>query len=312
MASFGLGALSRSLGSGLLSFPVTHFSQDMALDLDGQARHTDFLLSQQISALFAAGGTGEFFSLNDTELQAVTKVTLDGAAGKVPVLASAGYTTEVAVAQARMAERLGAAGVLLFPPYLMQAPQEGLLERAVSVCRSTELGVVYYNRGNGILDADTLARLAEKCPNFIALKDGTGSLERNLRIAGVLADRLVYIGGVPTAELYASAYKDIGFNTYSSALYNFAPRFALDFYHAVQSGDTAFITTGMTFLAPYLQMRDTLSGGAVAIVKAGMVATDRSAGPVRPPLMDYDATSISHLRALLAELPGSVVHHGEH
>ncbi|MCQ3823083.1 dihydrodipicolinate synthase family protein, partial [Streptococcus agalactiae] len=79
------------------------------------------------SALFAAGGTGEFFSLEAKEYTQIIKTAVDTCKGQVPILAGAGGPTRQAIAYAQEAERLGAAGILLMPHYLTEASQKGLV-----------------------------------------------------------------------------------------------------------------------------------------------------------------------------------------
>ena len=50
-----------------------------------------------------------------------------------------------------------------------------------------------------------------------------------------MGDRLTYIGGLPTAETFALPYLEMGVTTYSSAVFNFVPEFATDFYAAVRA-----------------------------------------------------------------------------
>ena len=79
-------------------------------------------------------------------------------------------------------------------------------------------------------EASTVARLADKNPNLVGLKDGAGSIDQMTRIRSALGDRLAYIGGLPTAETFARPYLELGVTTYSSAMFNFVPEFALKFY----------------------------------------------------------------------------------
>ena len=70
----------------------------------------------------------------------------------------------------------------------------------------------------------------DSCPNLVGFKDGVGNIEQMTRIYASLGDRLTYIGGLPTAEMFALPYLALGVTTYSSAIYNFVPEFALAFY----------------------------------------------------------------------------------
>jgi 5-dehydro-4-deoxyglucarate dehydratase len=231
----------------------------------------------------------------------VTATAVGVVAGAVPVIASAGYGTAMAIDFVRRAERAGADGVLLLPPYLLNASQQGLEAHVEAVCRATALGVIVYNRDNAILEADTVARLCDRCPNLVGLKDGVGDIELMVRTRSLLGDRLVYVGGLPTAETFARPYLAMGVATYSSALLNFMPNFARGFYQAVRAEDVAAIEAGLgNFVLPYTAIRNRGRGYAVSIVKAGARIVGRPGGPVRPPLTELDAKSYADLEALIA------------
>ena len=293
--------LKAALGSGLLAFPVTHFDADGNFDEAPYRASIGRNIDGGAVALFAPGGTGEFFSLSLGEYRSVVRAAADEAAGKVPVVAGTGYGTQAAIEFARAAEAAGADGVLLFPPYLIGAEQEGLARHVEAVCVAVSIGVVVYNRDNAIYSAATLARLAETCPNLIGFKDGYGDVEQLVAVRQRLGDRLVYIGGMPTAEVFAVPYFAAGFTTYSSAVFNFIPKTAIRFYGAVRQGDT--VTTDellRKLYLPYIAIRDRGRGYAVSIVKAGMRIVGHPAGPVRPPLVDLKPAEIQELAAILA------------
>ncbi len=301
-------AVKRALGSGLLAFPVTNFAADGAFDETAYRANIAANLAHRPAGLFVAGGTGEFFSLTQDECRrivaaAVAVAAADGAtdeAGRVPIIAGIGYGTAMAVDFARQAEAAGADGVLVLPPYLMRTEQEGLFRHLDAICRAVGIAVIPYNRDNCIIAPDTLARLAERHANLIGFKDGHGDVEQLVLTRQTLGDRLVYIGGMPTAEVYAVPYLAAGFSTYSSAVFNFIPRIAQRFYAAVRSGDRATTDDILTrFFKPYLALRNRRRGYAVSIVKAGMHVVGRAAGPVRPPLVDLTVTEEGELRELI-------------
>ncbi len=77
----------------------------------------------------------------------------------------------------REAERLGAAGLLVLPHYLVEADQEGISRHVAAICKSVKIGVIVYNRNVCRLGPDALEKLAAQCPNLIGFKDGIGDLE---------------------------------------------------------------------------------------------------------------------------------------
>jgi 5-dehydro-4-deoxyglucarate dehydratase len=295
--------LKNTISRGLLSFPLTDFDSELRFAAKPYADRLEWLMPYGASALFAAGGTGEFFSLEPTEYSEVVSTAVQACRGRVPIVAGAGGGTMLAVKYAQEAERLGAQGILLLPHYLIEASQDGLVAHVQAVCRSVKFGVIVYNRGACRLTPASLMRLADSCPNLIGFKDGVGDIESFVSIRRQLGERFAYMGGLPTAELYAGAYQAMGCAVYSSAVFNFIPRTAIAFCKAQHSGDRA--TTDRLidrFFLPYVALRNRGQGYAVSIVKAGARLVGRSAGPVRPPLTELKPAECEELAVLIAQL----------
>ncbi|MBY6092657.1 5-dehydro-4-deoxyglucarate dehydratase [Maritimibacter alkaliphilus] len=292
--------LKTSLGSGLLSFPVTPFGADGAFNRPVYESHVGWLSSYPAATLFAAGGTGEFFSLKPSEIPEIVQAA-KASAGDVPIVSGCGYGTEIAVEIAQAAEKAGADGILLIPHYLIDAPQEGLYAHVKAVCDSIGIGVMVYNRDNSILQPDTLARLCDACPNLIGFKDGSGDIGLVRQVTAKMGDRLMYLGGMPTAELFAEAYLGAGFTTYSSAVFNFVPGLAIEFYDALRAGNRARCEEILNgFFYPFMEIRNRSKGYAVSAIKAGVRLQGFDAGPVRSPLTDLNEEEMGMMADLIA------------
>ncbi len=303
MAQLNPAELATQIKSGLLSFPVTHFDADLQFDEARYREHLAWQAGFDVAGLFAGGGTGEGFSLTTAEMDRVVRVAVDEIGGKVPVLASATGPTFQAIEQAKSAEAAGADGLLLLPPYLTEADQEGLIEHVSAVCRATNLGVIVYRRANAVLTDTSVAILAERNPNLIGFKDGIGNIEQMTRIYAKVGERLAYIGGLPTAETFALPLLQLGVSTYSSAMFNFVPEFALGFYKDVRAENrTAVYQKLNDFVIPYLDIRDRVKGYGVSIVKAGLTAVGRDGGKVRPPLQDLTESDLHELTTLINKI----------
>jgi 5-dehydro-4-deoxyglucarate dehydratase len=308
MAGMDPTAMAQMIGTGLLSFPVTHFDADNRFNEAAYRDHCAWMLEKPLAGLFAAGGTGEFFSLSLTEVRDVVAAAVKEGRGKVPVVAGCGYGTQIAVELAQAAEQSGADGILLLPPYLISGKQDGFEAHIDAVCKATKLGVIVYNRDNGIIEDEALSRLCDNNPNLVGYKDGVGDIELMTRIYTRMGDRLTYIGGLPTAETFAAPYLKMGVTTYSSAIFNFLPDWALNFYKAVRAEDQAAVLSGLRdFVMPYIALRNKGKGYAVSIVKAGMQAIGRPAGPVRTPLSDLSEAERGELTALIAKVQPSAL-----
>lgn len=293
-------ALKAALGAGLLSFPVTAFRADASFNEDAYRDHVGWLSGFGASALFAAGGTGEFFSLAPGEVPAIVRAAKAAAAG-TPILSGCGYGTRIAVDLARACQDAGADGLLLLPHYLIEAEQDGLFAHVKAVCDAVDIGIVVYNRDNSILQPATIARLCDVCPNLIGFKDGSGDIGLIRQVTSTLGDRLSYLGGMPTAEFFAEAYLGAGFSTYSSAVFNFVPALSQSFYKAVLARDTATTQRILNdFFYPFMAIRNRRKGYAVSAIKAGVRLAGFDAGAVRSPLTDLSEEEVDMLSALIA------------
>ncbi|WNH12683.1 5-dehydro-4-deoxyglucarate dehydratase [Thalassobellus suaedae] len=295
-----LESIKSALGDGLLSFPVTDLDDKGKFNSITFADRLEWFMSHQVSSIFVAGGTGEFFSLSQDEYRSIVKVTSETVKGKVPTISSVGRSIPEAIQFASIAENAGIDALLLMPPYLTECAKEGVFEYAKTIMQSTNLPVIYYNRANGILPAEYIQKLADACPNFIALKDGTGNMEALNTTIKTLGNRLIYIGGVPTAEIISEAYLSIGVNTYSSAVFNFVPDMANHFYKSLRAGDKETVNLIIKeFFIPFVKLRSNSQGYAVSLIKAGAKLIGKSAGDVRAPLPIPNADEVETLKKLI-------------
>lgn len=288
---------------GVFAFPVTPFDSDGKLDLHTLERHVENTVGTGVSAVFPCAGTGEFFSLAPDEYASAIRATVEVVGGRLPVIAGTGYSTGLAIEYARAAQAAGADGLLVLPPYLVQAEQEGLYRHYHAIAESVDLGIVLYHRDNALFSVETVSRLAE-LSNLVGFKDGHGNLEFFQRLQLALGDRLAWMNGMPTAEMTFAAYYACGARAYSSAISNFFPHVTLAFYNAVVSGE---VTTWQGILAdvvePICRIRDRGRGYAVAYVKAAVNLlgrpTSAGVGSVRPPLTDLRPIDLEDLREVL-------------
>jgi 5-dehydro-4-deoxyglucarate dehydratase len=292
--------LKERLSRGVLAFPATAFKADLSLDLASFEAHVADLAAARPCALVPAGGAGELFSLDAEEHAAVIAASVRHAGG-IPVVAGIGGGMMQACAMARAAAKAGADALLVLPPYLVAGEQEGLARHVRHICAATDLPVIVYSRDNAIFSAATVLRLAETCPTLLGLKDGTGDFEMLLELKLGAGDRLLLVNGVPTAEILAAQTFAIGITAYSSAVFAFWPAMARDFYASIESGDAAVRDRLLReFYLPLTAIRRRRRGYAVAIVKAGLDAMGRPAGPVRPPLVDLASEDRQMLVDLVA------------
>ena len=294
--------IRNALSDGLLSFPITDMDESGQLDISSYTDRLKWFVSKEISSVFVAGGTGEFFSLSEEEYRQIVETAVKTVNGKVPVIASAGRSIPEAIKFCKIAEEAGIDAILLMPPYLTECPADGAMAYAKAIINNTNLPVVYYNRANGILSAELVKELADACPNLIGLKDGTSNMQELNDIIKTVGDRLVYIGGAPTAEIISEAYLSIGVNTYSSAVFNFLPDFAVLFYKNLRAGNHAVTDHILqTFFIPFVRLRGRKKGYAVSLIKEGARLIGKDAGNVRPPLVMPKKEEVEILNDLIKQ-----------
>lgn len=289
--------------SGPLFFPVTAYGPDGSLDLDVYRAHVRRGVEAGAAAVFACCGTGEFHALTPEEFQDCVRAAVAETAGRVPVVAGAGYGTALAVRYARLAEEAGADGLLAMPPYLVVAGQQGLLRHYRELAAATALPVIVYQRDNAVFTPETVVGLA-RTEGIIGLKDGVGDLDLMQRIVSAVRAEVpgdfLYFNGLPTAELTGLAYKGIGVTLYSSAVFCFAPEIALAFHKALNTGDDATVNRLVDgFYRPFVELRAQGRGYAVSLVKAGVRQTGLDVGEVRPPLHEPSEEHVKQLAQLV-------------
>jgi len=174
--------VQRSLGSGVLAFPMTPFAEGGALERARLASHIEYLIGHEPAALIVAAGGAEFFSLTPEERRTVAATEVSVAGGRLPVIAGVGYGAAIAVPMAQGAEAAGADGVLVLPPYLVAPEKGGLLEHISTICRAVTIAVIPYHRDDTTYDDNCPVRAVEAHSNLIALKDEVGDLLLALRL----------------------------------------------------------------------------------------------------------------------------------
>ena len=289
---------------GVLFFPVTPFTEAGAVDLDALAAHLSKGLDAGPGGIFIACSTGEFHAIDEDEFRAIVDTAVKVVAGRVPVYAGAGGSVAQAKRFAIAAQEAGADGLLLLPPYLVEVPQPGLVDYVTAVAGATELPVIVYNRNNAKFTEASAVAVA-KIGNVIGFKDGTGNFDQVARIVAAVTTQVdpdfLFFNGLPTAETTQLAFRAIGVPLYSSATFAFAPDLALAFYNSLESGNTELTNALLNaFFIPLVQLRDTVPGYAVSLVKAGVTMEGVPAGPVRPPLVMPHADDLAQLSTIVA------------
>jgi 5-dehydro-4-deoxyglucarate dehydratase len=285
---------------GVMSFTVTPFASDHALDLAALERHLDTMAHSGVHQIAVAGAVGEFYALTFDEYTAVIRTALRAVGGRVPVLVGIGHSTRIAVELARCAADEGASGLLVNPLYLAVPGAEGLYRHHEALADAVDLGQVVFSTRGTPFDADTLARLAQ-IDHVVGLKDELGDLQLFLGCVERLGDRIAWIDGM--AEPYVAPYFASGARCFTTGLANFAPEIPLAVYEAARAGDfdtcNRVVRERVTGLADLRRRRP---GYHTAVLKEALELMGRPVGPCRLPLVELRPEDRADLERLLREL----------
>ena len=291
---------------GVLAFPITPYAEDGSVDLEGVRANARWLSKSGIHALVAPSGTGELFSLTPNECAAVVAATVEGVDGRMPVIAGVGFGPRAGAELARQAERDGAGGILILPPYYAHPDPEALLGYYAEIAEATSLGVLVYARDGAALAAEQLERLARDVPNLIAFKDGRGDVRVFQRLREHVserlgADRLVWLAGA--GDDLVAPYFAAGAEGFTSSLACFWPEASVELFRLAEQGDFRELARfHRRAVRPFYDLRQRRRGYEVSVMKAAMTILGHPAGPARPPLAELSDAERAELRAILARL----------
>lgn len=189
--------MHKEIFKGAATAIITPFKNG-AVDYEAFGRLIDWQIAEGISAIVAAGTTGEASTLTDKEHRDVIAFAVERAAGRVPVVAGTGSNdTAYAIELTKFACEAGADGMLLVTPYYNKATQNGLIASFCAIADVSTKPIILYNvpsrTGCNILPA-TAKKLSEH-ENIVAIKEASGNISQVAEIAALCGDDLdIYSG----------------------------------------------------------------------------------------------------------------------
>jgi 4-hydroxy-tetrahydrodipicolinate synthase len=277
---------------------VTPFLKD-GIDESSLKKHIDWQIEQGIQVLVPCGTTGEAATLTMTEHRRVIELTVQTAAGRVPVIAGTGSNNTVeAIELTRAAKAAGAQAALLISPYYNKPTQEGLVRHFLTVAEKTDFPFILYNiqsRTGVNVHPETIARVANECPLLVGVKEASGNLEQISYLHSILPSRVSILSGDDALTLPISA---VGGQGVISVVANIAPRAVVDLVSTCQAGDFARALPLHEKLLPLVKVLflETNPGP----VKAAMEMLGHCSSQMRLPLVGVTDATAKNLRPALA------------
>ena len=262
------------------------------------------LVERQITAgidgLVPCGSTGESATLSHEEHRRVVEITIEAAAGRVPIVAGTGSnSTQEAIELTRHAREAGAAGALLLSPYYNKPTQEGIYEHYRAVALETGLPVVIYNipgRTASNIAPETIGRLAE-IENIVGVKEASGDLDQMSHVVAACPSDFSVLSGDDALILPLMAVGGHGVISTSS---NVAPERVAGLVRMAAGGDFTGARHEHHALLPLF---DVLFCETNPIpVKAACAALGYCGEEIRLPLTPLTAPNAERLNVVLKEL----------
>jgi 4-hydroxy-tetrahydrodipicolinate synthase len=288
---------------GILPALVTPFTDDGAeIDTDALAANVSRLLDAGCGGLIPGGSTGEFTSLSRSERELLHATVVDAAAGRVPVYAQTGaMTAQEAIELSVHAEGVGAAGVMVAPPYYDALSFDALKGYYAEVASSVSIPVMLYNIPSATgqhLTPEQIAELADEIPGVASVKDSSGDASALTELLERYGDRLQVCNGWDTLTFFGLA---AGAKASVWGAANIFPELAVELFTAVsERGDLVAGRRIWSQLYPLVSFVEAAS--YTARVKAACRLRGLSVGPARRPLLSPNDQELKTLDELLTQV----------
>ncbi|CCH76963.1 Dihydrodipicolinate synthetase family protein [Nostocoides japonicum T1-X7] len=287
---------------GILPAMLTPFTEDgSAIDTTALAALTNRLVDAGVGGLIPGGSTGEFAALSHDERRLLHETVVEAAAGRVPVIAQTGaLTAGEAVALSRHAEQVGAAGVMVVPPFYDGLSFRELKAYFTAVAESIDIPVMIYHIPGVTgqqLTPDEIGELAS-IPGVASIKDSGGDAGALTAVQERYGDRLQVCNGWDILTYFGLSY---GLKASVWGAANIFPELAVELFETISvKGDLDAARSLWSRLVPVVNWLDEES--YTARVKAATRLLGVQVGPVRSPFQEPTDEALAEVRPLLAEL----------
>ena len=284
---------------GTFTALVTPF-RNGAIDVAAFEKLIENQIAAGITGIVAVGTTGESPTLPREERQELIRVAVATAKKRCQVLAGTGSNaTQHAVADTKMAEKLGADGALLVAPYYNKPSQEGLFRHFKTIADATALPIMLYNipgRCGVDIGSDTVTRLATECRNIVTIKEASGSVERVSELRARLPESFGVLSGDDSLTLPFMSVGALGVVSVASNLF---PAEVCALVRAYECGDTKLALRLHRKMFPLF--KDLFIEPNPVPVKTALAWRGAMSAEVRLPLCEMNEANQARLRATLEE-----------
>ncbi len=285
---------------GTYTVLITPFTEDgSAVDFAALADLVDWQIKEGIHGLIPLGSTGEFLSLTDAEAEAVAATAIKAARGRVPVLIGTGAeNTLESVRLSKRAEKLGADGVIIIPPFYSTPTEDELFQHYKRIGESIGIPIMIYNNpatANVDMRPETVKRLSA-IDNVRYIKESTLEVTRVRDIIELCGDKMTVFAGILGYESFW-----LGAQGWVAVCSNLLPKDSAKLFELV--ADQRDQPAALALYKKILPIVRWVGGQRyVSATKAGFNMMGRPVGPPRPPRLPLVASDAEILRKDLAAL----------
>jgi 4-hydroxy-tetrahydrodipicolinate synthase len=282
---------------GVVAITVTPFGPEGRVDEAAYRAVVSRLAAGGVDAVTANGNTSEFYALTGAECERAVELTV-AAAGGTPVIAGVGYDLARAAAMARHAGRAGAVAIMVHQPVHPYQSIDGWLAYHRAIAEAVpDLGVICYLR-SPLVTPEALRRLADECPNVIAVKYAVPDVFAFAAAVAAVGERLAFSCGL--AESWAPFFWLAGATGFTSGLAAIAPELSTDLLRRLRTGDTEGAMTVWRLVLPLEELRARRGGEHnVSVVKEALAQLGVCAAAVRPPISRLDEADRAEVGRIL-------------
>jgi 4-hydroxy-tetrahydrodipicolinate synthase len=215
---------------------ITPFKRDETIDEGALRRLVEFQIEGGVDFLVSCGTTGESATMTEDEQVRVIEITIDAAAGRIPVVAGAGgYNTREVIEKIERFTGLGADAILSVTPYYNKPTQEGLFQHYRAIAEASSLPVILYNvpgRTGCNLEPATVERLSHWKPIY-GIKEASGNISQIAEVASLVDESFRIFAGDDSVVLPVAALGGVGVVSVAS---NLLPKAVSDLSRACTEG----------------------------------------------------------------------------
>lgn len=221
---------------------LTPINENEFIDEAKLRDQVNYVIDGGVLGILAFGSNGEFYVIDEDEMERGLKIMIDQAGGRVPVYFGIGaISTKKCCRLAKMAAACGAAGISVLQPMFLKPTEAELFLHFKTIAEAVpETPVLLYNnpgRVNYTMSAGLVERLAHEIPNIVGMKDTSGDITQTSEFIHRTRDVGFKVFGGKDTLLYASMCHGAVGGVCTAA--NFMPELIVDVYNKYVAGDLA-------------------------------------------------------------------------